>query len=70
MKCHTGGLESVCISVIARVCNKGSLFQSFLVCGSEMSEGQESTVDQSKFGFVLFSTLAKDGIELTCRKNT
>ena len=31
-----------------------------------MSAGQESTVDQSKFDFVLFSTLAKDGTELAC----
>ena len=31
MKCRAGGLESVCISAIARFCNKGSLFQSFLL---------------------------------------
>lgn len=30
MKCHAGGLESVCISVIVRVSNEGNFFQSFL----------------------------------------
>ena len=40
------------------------------VCNKEVSAGQESTVDQSKFDFVLFSTLAKDGTELACGKNT
>ena len=30
MKSHARGQESVSISAIARVCSKGSLFQSFL----------------------------------------
>ena len=29
-KCRAGGYESVRISAIARVCNSGSIFQSFL----------------------------------------
>ena len=30
MKSHAGGKERVCIIAIARVCDRGNLFQSFL----------------------------------------
>ena len=30
VKCRAGGYESVCISIIARVRNSGSIFQSIL----------------------------------------
>ena len=47
----------------------GSCLQWRGVCNSEGYAGRESTVDQSKFGIVSFSTLAKDGIKSACGKN-
>ena len=38
-----------------------SVIDNFDVCNGNLSAGQESTVDEFRFGFVLFSTLAKDG---------
>ena len=45
-----------------------SVIDNFDVSNGNLSAGQEWTVDQSKFDFVLFSTLAKDGNELACCK--
>ena len=56
---------SSCISPGAGTCP-----QCRGVCNREVSAGQEPTTNQSKFGIVSFSTLAKDGIELACDKIT
>ena len=37
VKCGSGAHESVCISIIVRVCDDGSLFQSFFYAFSQGS---------------------------------
>ena len=81
MKCRALGQESVGISVIARVRNSGSLFQSFLymflwgagfcphsrgVCNSEVSTRRESTVYVREIQATLLKKMLNVRYRLNC----
>ena len=75
VKCHSNSkslLQREFISVISLCISPGagSCPQCRGVRNREVSAGQEPTTNQSKFGIVSFSTLAKDGIEWACDKIT